>query len=200
MEQAKKARIIYADQIFIPGSASLYPEDIATEQTFKNNQKVRFRATKPSDEEAMRRLFYRFSEKGMYERFFGRVRTMPHSKMQEYTNLDWNQVMSIVGLVGVPGKGRIIAEARYIREKDRPYAEVAFLVDEAYQGLGIGTFMYKLLMKHAREKGIQGFSAEVLFTNASMMKVFKKSADRISAKLENGVYQLTIPFENSEST
>jgi ribosomal protein S18 acetylase RimI-like enzyme len=68
-------------------------------------------------------------------------------------------------------------------------------VDEAYQGIGIGSFMYQLLMKHAKEKGIQGFSAEVLFSNTSMMKVFKKSADRINARLENGVYELTIPFE-----
>jgi acyl-CoA hydrolase/GNAT superfamily N-acetyltransferase len=200
MEKAKKARIIYADQIFIPGSANLYPEDIATEQTFKGDIKLRFRATRPSDEEGMRRLFYRFSEKGMYERFFGRIRTMPHSKMQEYTNVDWNQVMSIIGLVGAPGKGRIIAEARYLREKNRPYAEVAFLVDEAYQGIGIGSFMYQLLMKHAKEKGIQGFSAEVLFSNTGMMKVFKKSAARLTAKLENGVYELTIPFEESSKT
>jgi hypothetical protein len=70
-------------------------------------------------------------------------------------------------------------------------------VDEAYQAIGIGSFMYKLLMKHAKEKGIQGFSAEVLFSNTSMMKVFKKSADRINARLEKGIYELTIPFESS---
>lgn len=194
MELAKKAKILYADQIFIPGSANLYPSDIATEHTFKGGIKVRFRAIKPSDEEGMRRLFYRVSEKGVYERFFRRIRTMPHSKMQEYINVDWNQAISVVGLVGVPGKGKIIAEARYIREKNRPFAEVAFLVDEAYQAIGIGTYLYHLLLKHARDQGIEGFSAEVLFSNIGMMKLFKKCADRIEAKLENGVYELKIPF------
>ncbi len=197
VEQAKKGKILYADQIFIPGSANLYPMDIAVEHTFRSGIKVRFRAVKPSDEEGMRRLFYRFSEKQLYERFFRRIRIMPHPKMQEYINVDWNQVTSIVGLVGVPGEGKIIAEARYIREKDRPYAEVAFLVDKRYQGLGIGSFMYRLLEKHAKEQGIEGFSAEVLFSNIGMMKVFKKCADRVEAKLENGVYELIIPFEPS---
>jgi hypothetical protein len=32
------------------------------------------------------------------------------------------------------------------------------------------------------------------------MKVFKKSADRINARLENGVYELTIPFDPSTTT
>ncbi|MFO8085257.1 MAG: GNAT family N-acetyltransferase [Desulfobacterales bacterium] len=199
IEQAKKAKVLYADQIFIPGSANLYPREIATEQTFKGGIKIRFRAIKPSDEEGMRRLFYRFSEKQVYERFFRRIRTMPHPKMQEYINVDWNQVMSVVGLVGMPGKGKIVAEARYIRERNRPYAEVAFLVDEAYQGIGIGSYLYRLLMKHAKEQGVEGFSAEVLFSNIGMMKVFKKCADRVEAKLENGVYELKIPFDSLSS-
>lgn len=196
VEHAKKAKILYADQIFMPGRASLYPEDIATEQVFKGGIKVRFRPVKPSDEEGMRRLFYRFSKKGVYERFFQSILTMPHPKMQEYINVDWKQIMSIVGLVGEPGKGKIIAEARYIREKNRPYAEVAFFVDEAYQAVGIGSYMYRMLMKHAKEQGIQGFSAEVLFSNIGMMKVFKKCADRVEARLENGVYELNIPFKS----
>jgi acyl-CoA hydrolase/RimJ/RimL family protein N-acetyltransferase len=195
VERAKKAKILYADQIFIPGRASLYPEDISTEQIFKGGIKVRFRPSRSSDEEGMRRLFYRFSKKGVYERFFQSILTMPHPKMQEYINVDWKQIMSVVGLVGEPGKGKIIAEARYIRERNRPFAEVAFFVDEAYQAVGIGSYMYQILMKHAKEQGIRGFSAEVLFSNIGMMKVFKKCAGRVEAKLENGVYEINIPFK-----
>jgi hypothetical protein len=40
---------------------------------------------------------------------------MPHAKMQEYVNVDWSRDLSIVGLVGEEGKGRIIAEGRYLR-------------------------------------------------------------------------------------
>ena len=63
----------------------------------------------------MRHLFYRFSDAAVYARYFHSISSMPHAKMQEYVNVDWNQVMSIVGLIGEEGKGRIIAEARYIR-------------------------------------------------------------------------------------
>jgi ribosomal protein S18 acetylase RimI-like enzyme len=114
--------------------------------------------------------------------------------MQEYVNVDWNQVMSIVGLIGEEGQGRIIAEARYIRIPGNPFAEAVFVVDEKYQQLGIATMMYEMLVGLAQERGIKGFVAEVLFSNTGMMKVFKKGQLPVNARLESGVYHLEIPF------
>ena len=130
VQKAKEHKILYQDQIFLAESARLYPADIAETYTTGEDLRVRFRAIRPSDEEGMRHLFYRFSEKTVYYRYFQTVRSMPHAKMQEYVNVDWNQVMSIVGLVGEEGKGRIIAEARYIKIPGNPLAEVVFVVDE----------------------------------------------------------------------
>jgi len=197
IEEAKTHNIIYGDQIFLAKSAHLYPADIYTRQTFKNNVEVRFRPIRPSDEEEMRRLFYRFSDESVYYRYFTPLKTMPHSKMQEYVNIDYSQVMSIVGLVGDLGKGHIIAEARYVKHKDRPYADVAFIVDEDYQNLGIATYLYKLLMRLAKERGLQGFTADVLPANKEMMRVFEKGDAEVKATLEYGVYCLTIPFFSS---
>lgn len=194
IEQAKENKILYADQIFLAESSHLYPVAIKARQTLKDGKEVRFRAIKPSDEEEMRRLFYRFSDEAVYYRYFSPIRTMPHSKMQKYVNVDYGQVMSIVGVVGEPGKGRIIAEARFARDRKKPYADVAFVVDEAYQGSGIASYMYKMLTRLAKERGIQGFTADVLSTNKAMMKVFEKGGMAFEAKLENGIYALTIPF------
>jgi GNAT superfamily N-acetyltransferase len=195
IDRAKAKNILYRDQIFLPESARLYPDEIDREETFKNGVRVRFRAIRPSDENQMRRLFYRFSDEAVYTRYFSSIRSMPHARMQAYVNVDWSQVMSLVGLVGKPGQGRIIAEARYLRESIRPFAEVAFIVDEEYQSLGISTFLYKLLIDLAKERQLAGFTAEVLFSNISMMKVFKKGTLPVKANLENGVYHITIPFE-----
>ena len=56
IDSAKAQNIIYQDQIYLAESAHLYPSDIATSHTFKNNLRVDFRAIKPSDVEDMRRL------------------------------------------------------------------------------------------------------------------------------------------------
>ena len=200
IERAKAEKIIYQDQIYLAESAHLYPDEIATIHTFKGGVEVSFRAIKPSDEEEMRRLFYRFSNMAVYYRYFGHITTMPHSKMQEYVNVDWNQTMSIVGLVNEANQGRVIAEARYIKEPHGPYAEVVFVVDEEYQGLGIGTYLYKMLVSMAKERHVQGFTADVLFSNIGMMKIFKNGGLPVKATLENGVYQLTIPFDTRPSS
>jgi RimJ/RimL family protein N-acetyltransferase len=199
VEQAKEKRILYQDQIYLVESAHLYPEEIATKQTFKGDVEVRFRAIKPSDEEEMRRLFYRFSDEAVYYRYFSPIKAMPHAKMQEYVNVDFTQTLPIVGLVGNTGEGHIIAEARFVRERHRPYAEVAFIVDEEYQGLGIATYLFKRLTQLAKKRGLKGFTADVLSTNKGMMKVFEKAGLPIKAKLEYGIYNLTISFEAGDS-
>jgi acyl-CoA hydrolase/GNAT superfamily N-acetyltransferase len=195
VEAAKDKKILYGDQIFLADSARLYPADIAATQTIKDGLSVRYRAIRPSDEEGMRHLFYRFSDEAVYARYFHSIRSMPHAKMQEYVNVDWNQVMSIVGLIGEEGKGRIIAEARFIKIPGNSFAEAVFVVDEKYQKLGIASFLYKMLIRLAMERGIKGFAAEVLASNRGMMKVFHKGGLPVKAHLESGVYHLEIPFD-----
>jgi len=195
VEQAKAQKMIYEDQIFLAEAASLYPSEIGSKHTFKGGIEVRFRAIKPSDEEEMRRLFYRFSDEAVYYRYFASIKAMPHSKMQSYVNIDYRTTMSIVGLVGEIGHGRIIAEARFVKDKSiPPYADVAFVVDEEYHGIGIATYLYKMLIRLAKDRGIHGFTADVLASNTSMMKVFEKGGP-VKAKLEYGTYSLRIPFD-----
>jgi len=194
IEEAKEKRILFSDQIYLAECAYSYPSEISARETFKGNLEVRFRAIKPSDEEGMRRLFYRFSDESVYSRYFSSVRTMPHAKMQEYVNVDCNKIVSIVGLVGEPPEEHIIAEARYAKHMDRPFADVAFVVDEKYQGYGIATFLYKMLVRLGREAGLKGLTADVLASNRTMMKVFEKGGLPFQAKMEAGVFSLTIPF------
>jgi acyl-CoA hydrolase len=200
VEAAKDKKILYRDQIFLADSARLYPADIAAVQTIRDDLEVRYRAIRPSDEEGMRHLFYRFSDESVYARYFHSISSMPHAKMQEYVNVDWTQVMSIVGLIGEEGRGRIIAEARYIKIPAGPYAEIVFVVDENYQRLGIASFLYKMLIGLALEKGLKGFTAEVLFSNIGIMKVFRKGDLPVKAHLESGVYHLEIPFNRQNKT
>jgi RimJ/RimL family protein N-acetyltransferase len=196
LDQAKAAKIIYQDQIFLPESAHLYPSNIAISYLFGKDLKVRFRAIKPSDEDGMRRLFYRSSDEAVYTRYFSPIKTMPHSRMQEYVNVDYSNTLSIVGLIGEPGNGKIIAEARFVRQNNSSYADVAFIVDENHQNLGIAGFMYKTLVRLARERGIKGFTADVLASNKAMLKVFEKGGHIVNFRFEEGVYSLKIPFED----
>ncbi|MEJ2640207.1 MAG: GNAT family N-acetyltransferase [Desulfosarcinaceae bacterium] len=195
---AKREHILYQDQIYLPESARRYPGHIDECQQFKGGLQVRFRPMRPSDEEQMRRLFYRFSNEAVYYRYFSTLRAMPHTRMQTYVNVDWSSVMSIVGVIGKPGEGAIVSEARYLVDADGQWAEIAFIVDEAYQKIGICTYMFKLLIKLAKERGLKGFWADVLLSNSAMMKVFYRGGQTVLKEMESGVYHVTIAFESQK--
>jgi acyl-CoA hydrolase len=191
---AKNKKMLYPDQIFTREISALYPGDIHEQQLFKNDLKVRFRPIKPSDEEQMRRLFYKFSDEAIYYRYFHTITTMPHAKMQEYVNVDWRHTMSIVGLVGEPGEGVIIAEARYICGPSGSDAEIALIVDENYGNQGVATYMVDLLAKLGKDRGVECFTAEVLCSNSKIIAVFKKACPGLESRRSDQVYSIVMPL------
>ncbi|MCG6910644.1 MAG: GNAT family N-acetyltransferase [Deltaproteobacteria bacterium] len=198
VDEAKAKNILFSDQIFLADSARLYPMEVATEHVMDNGLQVRFRPIKPSDEEAVRRFFYRFSRESVYRRFFFPISTMPHDKVQAYVNIDYRDEMSIVALINEPGQEIIIAEARYARNAETGFGDLGFFVDEQYQGIGLGQYLYGMLIRLAGERGLKGFTAEVLQDNKGMIKVFEDGDLPVEALLKNGVYYLKIPFQSEE--
>lgn len=191
---AKDNRILYPDQIFLEDSAHSYPSEIKRTRTFKGGQVINFRPIRPSDEEGMRKLFYRFSDTAVYYRYFTPVTAMPHARMQEYVNIDYTDTISIVGLTGRADKERVVAEGRFVRGRKEGYAEVAFVVDEAFQNMGIATGMLNMLTDIAKERGLTGFTADVLSSNRQMLTVFKKLGTSCTVTMSEGVYEITITF------
>jgi RimJ/RimL family protein N-acetyltransferase len=114
--------------------------------------------------------------------------------MQEYVNVDYEREVSIVGFGGKKGDGRIIAEARLIQEDTTNFGEVAFLIDEEYQGMGVGSYLLELLILEAKKKGLAGLTAQVLSENQAMIKVFEKTKLPLKTNLDSGVFQVKISF------
>jgi acyl-CoA hydrolase/RimJ/RimL family protein N-acetyltransferase len=200
VRKAKEARILYPDQIYLQAAGHFYPDKINVTHTFSDGTKVYFRAIKPSDEEAMRRLFYLFSDVTIFYRYFSPIKTMPHSKMQEYVNVDYRHDMSIVGIIEEAGTERIIAEGRYMHQIDSPFADTAFVVDEKFTNKGIAFFLMETLTKYAREQGVKGFSADILSDNKAMLKVYEKLPFAVQSRLEFGVYHLLINFSGEDAS
>jgi acyl-CoA hydrolase/RimJ/RimL family protein N-acetyltransferase len=194
IKQARERKIIYPNQIYVTRSAHLYPSHIFHTKRFKGGNDIRFRSMKPSDEEAMRRFFYRCTREMIFYRFFYSIKTMSHDKMQEYVNVDYEREVSIVGFGGEKGDGRIIAEARLIQEESSNFGEVAFLIDAPYQGMGVASYLLELLIVEARKRGLSGLTAQVLAENQAMIKVFEKTNLPLKTNLDSGVFQVKISF------
>ena len=71
-------------------------------------------------------------------------------------------------------------------------AELAFLVEEDYHGLGIAGRVLRHLGRIAVERGLQRFEAEVLPYNSAMLKVFEASGWPMSRRSEDGAIHITL--------
>ncbi|MBN1626044.1 MAG: GNAT family N-acetyltransferase, partial [Deltaproteobacteria bacterium] len=200
VRRAKEAHILYPGQVYFEESGRLYPDHLTHYRIFKEDLNVQFRAIKPSDADEMRRFFYRLSDESKYLRYFAPIDAMPYEEMQEYVTVDHRHIISIVALAGGPQDERIIAEARYIRWPDRSFADVAFAVEEKYRRIGIGSYMYRMLIDIAKKNGLEGFNATVLADNAPMLKVFQKNSPYpINAVLSGDKYDLSMPFYSDKT-
>ncbi|HPP96320.1 MAG TPA: GNAT family N-acetyltransferase, partial [Spirochaetota bacterium] len=143
-----------------------------------------------SDEDMMRRLFYKFSDESKYYRYFTHVKVMPHKNMQKYLSVDYENILSIVAVHQKGNIERIVAEARYAAYPSEDAYEMAFLVDEEYQGKGIATFMANYLIKIAKERGIKKLKASVLAQNRKMLQVFEKVSVKPLKRYEGDTVEL----------
>lgn len=172
-KQAKEEGYLYPDQIYRSIAAN-YPAHIETVKTFKDGLELKIRPIRASDEDMMRRLFYKFSDRSKYYRYFTSIRVMPHENMQKYLSVDYEKIMSVVAVLQHGNTERIVAEARYAAYPQGDNYEMAFLVDEEFHGRGIATYLAEFLIMTARGRGIKKLSALVLSQNIQMLAVFNK--------------------------
>jgi len=174
IDVAKRRHYIFADQLPPSREDLLFLEGYKTAIKLKNGKMVEFRPLLPSDEFAYRNFFYSLQEKTIYMRFFYKMRTFSHEVVQkQWSSVDYRKNMSIIGLVQRGGHKEIMAIGSYAQEDDTQ-AEVAFVVREDFQGLGVASYLIEILEKIARENHYRSFSAIVLRENAAMIRVFKK--------------------------
>ena len=82
--------------------------------------------------------------------------------------------------------------AQYDRIPGSDVAEVAFVVDDAHQGLGIGTLLLEYLASEGRRYGFKRFAADTLFENAQMVKVFRDAGFTQHSQFEDGVIRVVM--------
>jgi RimJ/RimL family protein N-acetyltransferase len=132
---------------------------------------VHFRAIRPDDWERLQRFHARLSPSTVQHRFHGSKRELSIPLAHTFTDVDGVNDAAIVATTGT--RGRIIGVARYCRLTPSS-AEVAFVVEDAYQGKGIGGRLMRHLKDLAVANGVTTFVAEVLSDNVPMFHLLEK--------------------------
>jgi GNAT superfamily N-acetyltransferase len=145
-------------------------------------------------------MVYSFSERTRYLRFHGAVKAFPHTRLQVFCNVDYNEEMALIGTIGEPGAEEVIAVGRYLRDAANNTAEVAFVVRDDWQNKGLGKLVFRKLIEVGRQRGIAQFWAEVLAENIPMLKVFHHSDCEFATKTEGDVVHVTVDLSPQPTT
>ncbi|RJP33686.1 MAG: GNAT family N-acetyltransferase [Actinobacteria bacterium] len=197
IEEAKRNNMIYKDQAFIPGKAGEYPEELEIFRGTASGAEILLRPVKISDEPLLKDFFYSLSDKSLYRRFVSTRQDMPHDRLQELVIIDYSKEMVILAMLqDEDGVETLAGVGQYSVNEGTHTAEVAFVVKDEYQDMGIGTELLSYLTQLAKRQGLHGFTAEVLAENKPMMHVFEKAGFDIEKSITSNVYELIMSFRD----
>ncbi|HEY2950262.1 MAG TPA: GNAT family N-acetyltransferase [Micromonosporaceae bacterium] len=156
---------------------------------------VHLRPIRPGDASKIVDLHSRFSERTRYLRYFSPYPRIPERDLQRFVVVDHHDREAFVAALG----DQLIAVGRYERlGPGSDDAEVAFVVEDAHQGRGVGSVLLEHLAAAARDAGIQRFVAEVLPANGAMLRVFSDAGYQVKRRYADGVVHLDFPIAPTE--
>ncbi len=167
-------------------------------ETLKNGATIRIRAIRPEDKAGVVEAFRRLEPTTVYTRFFQPKRSLSNAELKAATEIDFENVVALVVTVESGGREVIIGGGRYLMvdpSELRRSAEIAFLVEEDYHGLGIAGRVLEHLVRLARQNGVGQFEAEVLPQNKAMLAVFAHSQLPMKQELTEGVIHVTLSLD-----
>src|SRR5579885_1888048 len=160
---------------------------------------ILIRAIVPEDRQRLRAHFQRLSPESAYFRFMVHKKRFSEEDLDRFTQLDYVRRFGLAATRRYPDDEHIIGVGMYAAsDGQQPHsAEVAFTVEDEFQGRGVGTLLLEHLCRIAHANGIIRLEADVLAGNARMLEVFARSGFNVSRSMENGVVRVW--FANQET-
>jgi acetyl coenzyme A synthetase (ADP forming)-like protein len=167
----------------------------ACDVLLSDGRPVHLRMARPDDRERLRAFHARLSKDTVYFRYFSVKPRLSERWIDAFTRVDPPRHVVLFAIE----VDDVIAMASYGRCADTDTAEVAFVVDDAHQGRGIGTLLLEHLASIARGHGIHAFVADTLLRNDAMLAVFRDSGLAYQSDLAHGVIHLKLAIDPSEA-
>ena len=145
-----------------------YPRALEREVAVKGNARVLLRPIRPEDAESERRFISRLSTRTSYLRFHAPIRELTMERLVRYTQIDYDREMAFVAIDTADEQHEIRGIARYIRNPDGRTAEFGVIVEDAWQGKGLGQVLMQALEDTARARGLTELIGLVLKDNDGM--------------------------------
>ena len=162
---------------------------------------VTIRAIRSDDKARLVKAFEGLERESVYTRLFRYQRGLTPAQLARIDSMDFAYQVTLVVTIRKGDDEKIISGGSYIVHEAGNgirTAEIAFTVEEDYQGLGIAGRVLEHLVAIARSNGIERFDADVLSTNEAMLRVFERSGLPMTRRLSDDTVHVTLALGDAQ--
>lgn len=171
------------------------PREFTSAETLKNGVAVTIRHLRADDREMIADAVRQLDRESVYTRLFSYRKELTEDGLARIMDADGQRVVALVVTTREGDEEIVIGSGRYVvlaSDVGDPSAEVAFVVAQNYQRLGVASCLLRHFARIAREQGIVALEADVLPANQSMLTVFARSGLPMRRRREGGVMHITL--------
>lgn len=191
LEEAKRLGYVHPKQQ-LRGQGEYHIEEERS-VVLKDGRSVLLRPARASDARNLQSLFHRLPDQDVYTRFFRRMQSLSFEDAQHLCNVDQENDVAFVATASREDDA-LLGSACYFVDHATNLAEVAFMIDPAWQGNGLGTALQNRLKEHAVARGLRGFVAEILVSNERMIRLARAAGQDVTIERDGDTLLATIRF------
>ncbi|MEM8612846.1 MAG: bifunctional acetate--CoA ligase family protein/GNAT family N-acetyltransferase [Cyanobacteria bacterium P01_H01_bin.105] len=166
-----------------------YPKQYVKPWTLPDGMAVTIRPICPEDEPLIVAFHQTLSEESIYFRYFHLINLqarVAHERLTRICFIDYDQEMALVAehQDAETGERSILGVARLSRLHGLNEAEFGMLINDQYQGRGLGTELLRSLIAIGQAEELTRISADILPKNRAMQHLCKKLGFTIQRDLD----------------
>lgn len=173
-----------------------YPAQYISTITLADGTRITVRPIRPKDEPQMVKFHQSLSEQSVRFRYFGSVSVESRTGHERLVRTCFNDYDREIALVAErtqnDAAGEILGVARLIKAHGLDEAEFAILIADAWQGMGLGTALLKLLVEVGREEKLRRITGQVLAENTTMLEMSRNIGFDLQWRPEEGEWKAEI--------
>ncbi len=162
----------------------------------KNGQGLLFKAANQNDIPLLASFMKRLSKESLRMRFMASISQVSNKIIEELCTVDFTHNGSILAINNEDDERKVVGVGNYIATGNGHSAEVSLLIEDSYQGKGIGTLLLEKLTGIAAANGFIEFEAEVLPDNYPMLNVFKDSGFNLHRLWSSDTVHIELPVSS----
>lgn len=149
------------------------------------------RPVQHSDLVLIQEMHSRLSRESIYYRYLA-SHAPDLEALERLCFLDGQAGSAIVATVQEPQE-KVVGVACYcVDRRDPTTAEPAILVEDRYQGRGLGKRMLRVLCQQARQRGLEVFACFTHLANGPVLHLIKRSGLRYESSYSQGVREIRV--------